>query len=376
MSIVLPTFNRPEGLARALRSLCAQDRVIETIEIIVADNDPQGSARTYVEGFPTPQDIELIYLHVPEPGVANARNGALASARGRYLAFLDDDQIAEANWLQTLLFACKNSGACLAFSPTVAQNSGTYLAKSQRLDFFHRAGSGHGTKLVSEFYGCGNSLLDRGFIDLPVPPFDLSTNETGGEDDQLFSYLRAQGGQIVWTDETHVCETVDDHRMALSYIALRSFAYGQGNSRLCTAPNPLNLARLMRSVVTGSLQWAVYGLFAIALRAARRPQWVYYLRKASEGLGKVLWMRRFRPRLYGQTALNNQKKRQAIGQQSPQALAEVLPTLPMTPSATIYKPGFLEASLSELENTSQPTGVIKPAKRRLKRQKPSKQALK
>jgi len=64
------------------------------MEIIVADNDPMGSAKDYVTTFAKTSDIEVIYKHVPEPGVSNARNGALSIARGRFIAFLDDDMQA------------------------------------------------------------------------------------------------------------------------------------------------------------------------------------------------------------------------------------------------------------------------------------------
>jgi len=33
----------------------------------------------------------ITHIHVPEPGVSNARNGALAAAKGRYILFIDDD---------------------------------------------------------------------------------------------------------------------------------------------------------------------------------------------------------------------------------------------------------------------------------------------
>jgi len=45
ISVVVPTYKRPEGIAVALRSLRSQTVEERPIEIIVADNDPLGSAR-------------------------------------------------------------------------------------------------------------------------------------------------------------------------------------------------------------------------------------------------------------------------------------------------------------------------------------------
>lgn len=150
--------------------------------------------------------------------------------------------------------------------------------------------------------------MNRGLIDLLEPPFCPSTNETGGEDDQFFSFLQASGGQIVWTDKTHVFEDVDDHRMNASYIATRSFAFGQGASRLCVPPNPVNVIRLARLQIVGFAQIAIFGIFCVAARFVGAGQWIYFLRKMSEGAGKIFWFERFRPRLYGQAALKKNAK--------------------------------------------------------------------
>ena len=94
VSIIVPTFRRPEGIKNALESLQVQQSGDKPLEIVVADNDPEGSAKAFVTQFSTNCDIPITYINATEPGVANARNEALKVARGRYLAFLDDDQLA------------------------------------------------------------------------------------------------------------------------------------------------------------------------------------------------------------------------------------------------------------------------------------------
>ncbi len=105
VSCIVPTFRRPEGLEIALDSLVTQKVGGREFEILVVDNDPAGSAKEFVTHYAKKSNIQIVYLHVPKPGVSNARNGALKRARGRYIAWLDDDQEAGPNWISSLIRA-------------------------------------------------------------------------------------------------------------------------------------------------------------------------------------------------------------------------------------------------------------------------------
>lgn len=310
VSIIVPTFRRPDGLKAALESLTFQSSLTRPIEIIVSDNDPEGSAKDNVAKFARGCDFPVIYVHAPEAGVANARNAAIKAVRGRYVAFLDDDQYASEDWLSELMFVMEDHGAGLAFCPTFAQSDKDVSFKPQFLDFFTRKLPAPHRGPVDEFFGCGNSLLDLRQCQLPDPPFSPDTNETGGEDDLLFSGLKNQGIEIVWTDTTHASENVDDNRMTSEYIRLRSFAYGQGPSRICASSGRFDLLGLIKWTVIGTAQFCVFSPAALVTKALGHKSYIPFMRKACEGAGKVLWYNRFRPKIYGATALKAQLKRE------------------------------------------------------------------
>ena len=167
ISIILPTFRRPEGLRTALKSLSVQSLDERPIELIIANNDPQATARLQVAQFAKTASFPVHYIHVPEPGVANARNEALKAAKGRYLAFLDDDQYARGNWLVELLDVMETYDAGLAFCPTHARSPVDLQFKSECLSFFTRNIYKATPGPVDEFFGCGNSLLDTELCRLP-----------------------------------------------------------------------------------------------------------------------------------------------------------------------------------------------------------------
>ncbi len=303
VSIIVPTFRRPDGLKVALESLMHQSAGDLAMEIIVADNDPAGSARGYVESFAKTSTIKIHYLHVPEPGVSNARNAALKAAQGRYLAFLDDDQQACAGWLQTLLDISAKYEAALAFVPTHARIPGTSKYNDYLVDFFSRQGPHMDEGLIDSFFGCGNSLLDTHLCTLPAPPFNVDMNETGGEDDVLFSQLQSQGINIAWSRATKANEDILPHRATPAYVKVRSFANGQGPSQDCAdAGNWLGVAKWM---LVGAVQYALYAPMAGLTKWAGKPAYIHYLAKSASGAGKVLWFGSFTPKLYGAAVVKN-----------------------------------------------------------------------
>ena len=90
-SVIIPTFRRPRELAEAITSVLRQAGV--TIEIVVIDDSPEGSAEDSVTSF---QDSCITYLKNPKPtgGFPSiVRNIGWPLAKGSFVHFLDDDDI-------------------------------------------------------------------------------------------------------------------------------------------------------------------------------------------------------------------------------------------------------------------------------------------
>lgn len=85
-SVIIPTYNRPELLARALNS--ALVNLQDDDEILVIDD---GSERDYWPVISAYDDIRISYHKIKNGGVSAARNHGLDHAKHSYVAFLDDD---------------------------------------------------------------------------------------------------------------------------------------------------------------------------------------------------------------------------------------------------------------------------------------------
>lgn len=95
VSVVIPTRDRCRQLERALRSALDQ-RGVE-LEVLIVDDGSTDATGRYVSGISDPR---MRYLkRVVSGGVSEARNAGIAEARGRWIAFLDDDDV----WAPTKL---------------------------------------------------------------------------------------------------------------------------------------------------------------------------------------------------------------------------------------------------------------------------------
>jgi len=100
ISVIVPTFRREHTLLEAIGSVLSQQGV--TLEVIVVDDSPEGSARSAVA---TIVDSRITYIKRSPPSggrPAGVRNDGARMAQGRYLHFLDDDDMLEPDALATL----------------------------------------------------------------------------------------------------------------------------------------------------------------------------------------------------------------------------------------------------------------------------------
>lgn len=296
--IVVPTLRRPESLRRALESLTSLTRVDGRIaSVVVVDNDPVGSARPVVEALSTETDLPLVYVSLPRPGIATARNAGVAADEAPLVAFLDDDEAASPGWLAALLKVQAGTGADAVFGPIRgrADDAAPWLRPYLEA-FFGREGPRE-SGLLDRAWGCGNSLLVRATA-LPGPaPFDVAADQTGGEDDALFRGLAARGGRFAWAADAWVDEFAPAHRATLSYALARAFAYGQGPSQDAAARR--DWPGVARWMAVGLAQAGVWGALACLMWLARRPARARMLDRAARGAGKLFWMRGFEPHFYG-----------------------------------------------------------------------------
>jgi len=299
LSIIIPTYKRPDALGRALASVEAETVDGMHIEIVIADNDPEASAKSFVEQKIENSDGNIVYIHVPEPGVSNARNSALAVATGRYILFLDDDMEACLPWAESMFNAALKFDAALVFGPVNAvmpDPDNQFFEKMRPL--FSRANPGE-DGLIERGIGTGNCFIDREKAALPSPAFDSSLNQTGGEDDALFRTLEKQDIKIAWTNAAITLEHVPADRATLKYVWRRNFAFGQAPTHEAADKGILGWPLVLMWMCVGVLQIISFGARFVVTKLLNRPESVFNLGRLAQGFGKIFWSERLSPKFYG-----------------------------------------------------------------------------
>jgi succinoglycan biosynthesis protein ExoM len=309
VTIVIPTFRRPERALAAARSALAQD-VDASFDIVVVDNDPDAGAFAALHALATSANRTVTIVHEPRAGVANARNAGLLAARGAFIAFLDDDEHAPVTWLHELLRTQRKTGADVVFGPVH-----TALAVAPRdhrdyFDAFFARDPGHAEGPINTFYGCGNSLIRRAAFS-SAQPFSAERNEIGGEDDLLFQGMQAAGASFAWAPSAIVFETPEASRVTLAYTLKRAFAYGQGPATKAWSAKTKDFPAIAFWMAIGAAQTVVFGAAALGSFLGKTNRRAFAYRRFVEGLGKLLWFPVIKPKFYGAAKLPKDERAEA-----------------------------------------------------------------
>ncbi len=247
LTVAIPTYRRPGAVARALRAVLAEAGACREdgagpggpVEVLVIDNDPDGSAREAVAtaaggalGAGSARDAgtgpgaaggpgaAVRYVVEPAPGVSAVRNRALDETAGRaLLVFIDDDEEPEAGWLRRLLSTRRDTGAAAVAGlvvPDYEAEPGPWLRAG---GFFDRQSWPTGTR--RPVAATNNLLLDLGAVRAAGLRFDEAFGATGGEDALFTRSLVAAGGVIVWCDEARVRDRVPAARLERAWVLRR-----------------------------------------------------------------------------------------------------------------------------------------------------------
>lgn len=229
VSVIVTTFNRSASLARAMECLTAQESggAFE-LEIVVVDNGSSDETESVVAALAEGSHWPVRYAFEPRQGLPFARNRGLREARGRWIAFFDDDQLAAPDWLAALhRFAVARGVACVGGGRRLRFES----EPAPPLDPYCR-------KLLGEALGeaeplrysrkhlptTGNVLVRRDVIDR-LGGFHETWLE-GGEDTEFFNRLVTSGVGAWFTPAAVVDHVIPASRLAPAYLERIALRHG------------------------------------------------------------------------------------------------------------------------------------------------------
>ena len=220
-SIIIPTYGRPDQLANCLDTLIEVDPPSDGIEVIVVDDGTPEPLEPLLEAWR--DHLPLTVLRQDNSGPGPARNLGLQSARGRFIAFTDDDCLIDTDWLQALEAAFHQHPDALLGGRTTQKPGDPYSETNQVIfdavhSFYNESGKG------ATFFPSNNMALSADLL-REVGGFKPEFFPRASEDRELCDRWRHLGRDLVYVPEAHL---VHARPANLKRYWQQHFTYGRG----------------------------------------------------------------------------------------------------------------------------------------------------
>lgn len=291
LSVLVCTYNREGLLPLCLESLAGQTLGKERYEVLVVDNNSTDSSPDIASSF-AKRYPNFRVLHETRQGVSHARNLGWREARGRLVAYIDDDAQACPEWCERIV------AAFTTVSPQPVAVGGEIRPRYEAAppswfcDDFELRSWGESAGFLKPprarhgFSGANMAFVRSALEDLGgfSPRYGCATGEsTGpGEETDLFQRLYAKR-PLFWYDPaisvrhwTPARFTKVPFILRRSYNSGRSLAVMQGR-RVCSAPYLVTFAAALFFMATTPF----------ALLCASRPLKTELVRRAEELAGRA-----------------------------------------------------------------------------------------
>lgn len=231
------TYNRDRFLYAALESLAQQNLAPESYEVLLVDNNSTDQTPDLADQFARayPQ-IHFRYLLEQQQGLSHARNRGVQEATGAIIAFMDDDAIADQQYLANLLDFFDRHPAIMAAGGKILPYFHPYDQQPAWLSWY----------LIGLL-----SCLDLGDQERPFPRYPIGCNMAfrkalfaqvgmfdprlgriknslmGSEEKDLFVRVKDAGLPVYYVPQALVYHTIPPERTADPFLSKVSKGIGQ-----------------------------------------------------------------------------------------------------------------------------------------------------
>ena len=244
-------------------------------EIVVVDNASTDATPQTIAAVAAESPDPIRGVREPERGIVPARNRGIREARGQWIAFFDDDQIADPHWLLELFNGAQERNSRVVGGSVhlaLPDDCKRRLSAPVRM-LLGEAKLGdrpvkYGGRLTP---GCGNLMIERSVFE-QIGMFERTVSGRG-EDTDLFSRIERAGIAAWYLPDAIVHHLTPAERLETRVFARSGAAHGRGRGAAASIARPQGsllcmwLAKLVR---LGLVQAPITGLSWL-LAHARPP---------------------------------------------------------------------------------------------------------
>ncbi len=278
LSVIICTYNRADCVLDAIHSLIWQSLPREAYEILLVNNnstdETDSLCREIGAAYP---DLRYRYIIEGRQGLSHARNRGINEAAGEIIVFIDDDAVAEPDYLEMISRFFEQTPQAAAAGGRIYPNfesrrprwmSHFLLSLTSSIDlgnttkrFTHRqfpVGANMAVrKAMFDQYGVFNPDLGR-----------KGNSMDGAEEKDLFYRMMASGEKIYYVANAIVHHYVPDRRLTFDFFKRQ--AIGIGKSERIRAKN-ISKAEYIKSLFREAFKWGASVFLALFYLFTLRP---------------------------------------------------------------------------------------------------------
>ncbi|MHC1623667.1 MAG: glycosyltransferase family 2 protein [Candidatus Methanospirareceae archaeon] len=229
IAIVVCTYNGAETLGAALTCMIRQETDgMFDFDLVVVDDGSTDGTKDVVAEVMAGSPVMVRCISTEGKGVSHARNRGVAESRGEWIAFFDQDQLAESHWLRVLYVTALTTGADVVEGPrdlALPQEQLSNLSSVCRRTLGERIGGPEPHKTHGRTCSCtGNVLISRKVFNV-IGGFDESLLR-GGEDWEFFRRVRKAGFDIWYAPRALVHHLIPSERLTETFFKRASLRVG------------------------------------------------------------------------------------------------------------------------------------------------------
>ena len=255
IAICICTFRRPEGLRNALEHV-AKLSFDGELTVVVADNDAAGEGLGVCKQLAADFRWPILSTAVSDSGISYSRNAAATLAltvNPDFVAFLDDDEWPEPEWLTELLRVQEQQDADAVGGPTLSvfpENT----PESAKQNKYFGADLGLPDGSACQLEAAGNFLIKTSALKQLGPEFfHPAFAQSGGEDLAFFMSLKKHNAKMHWATNAVMNESVPADRLSVEWMKQRVIVIANSRVRVTKMLQPGLLSALERVAKTCAL---------------------------------------------------------------------------------------------------------------------------
>lgn len=236
VSVIICTYNRSHYLKKCITSFLRQNCELKDFEILIIDNNSTDQTVQTFKELATTSQHQLYYFKEENQGLSHARNRGIKEARGKFIAFVDDDAEAEVDYIKNMITIITQHQLVQVFGgktiPSFESSPPKWLS-TYLMPLYAQLNLGNSFKKMKKGqFPVGANMVFKKDILPNNEPFDTDLGRNGeslesGEEKHLFNELRKNNIIPYYAPNCQVKHLIPEKRLSLDYIKKQALGTGK-----------------------------------------------------------------------------------------------------------------------------------------------------